>query len=162
MAGHRAFVTIFLICITAVSALPKTLEPQRLEKIDRKEIGHRIAALFPRRPVIITTDPRIGFYAKGEIVSLGAVDSPQIDTFTKLLEYARENRVDIIVMDKKLVNVEGEFGELARDLFAHSNHSGLQLIFVYPPENPMKNQAKASIFYVYRLTGEKNSAEKKK
>jgi 4-amino-4-deoxy-L-arabinose transferase-like glycosyltransferase len=155
MTGNRALVTVFLICVTAASALPKTLEPQRLEKLDRKEIGHRIAALFQRRSVIITSEPRIGFYAKSKIVGLWGVGTPKIETFTKLLEYAHENHVDIIVMDKKLVNLEGEIGDLARNFFAHSNHPGLQLLFVYPPENQKKNQGKASIFYVYRLAGEK-------
>ncbi len=155
MPGNRALVTVFLICVTAVSALPKTLQPQRLEKIDRKEIGTRIAALFQRRPIIITSDPRIGFYAKSKMIDLWSVDAPKIETFAKLLVYARENQADIIVMDKKLVNVEGESGDLARDFFAHSNHPDLQLLFVYPPENQKKNQGKASVFYVYRLADEK-------
>jgi 4-amino-4-deoxy-L-arabinose transferase-like glycosyltransferase len=153
-AAHRAFITVLLICITASSALPKTLQPQRLEKLDRKEVGTRIAALFQRRPVIITSDPRIGFYAKGAIVSLGAVDSPEIGTFAKLLQYAHENQVDVIVMDKKLVNDEGVIGDLARDFFAHADHPDLQLLFVYPPEQ----QKKTSVFHVYQLVGEKKSS----
>jgi hypothetical protein len=163
VAGRRAFVAIFLICITVSSALPKTLQPQRLEKIDRKVVGNRIAALFHRsRPVIITSEPRIGYYAKSKMIDLWGVNSPKIETFTKLLAYASENQVDIIVMDKKLEKEEGEVGDLVRDFFAHSSHPDLQLLFIYPPENQKKDQRKASLFYVYRLTGEKNDAEKKK
>jgi hypothetical protein len=156
MAGRRAFVTVLLICITASSALPKTLQPQRLGKLDRKEIGHRIAALFPQnRPVIIASDPRIGFYAKGNIVDLWGNGAPPIETFATLLAYAREHRVDVIVMDKKQVNDEGKRGALVKDFFVHSNHPDLQLLFVYPQEDQQKIPKKASLFYVYRLRGEK-------
>ncbi len=151
MAGRRAFITVLLICITASSALPKTLKPQRLDKIDRKEIGNRIAVLFPRRPVMITSEPRIGFYAKAKMIDLWSVDAPKIETFTQLLAYAHKNHVDIIVMNKKQTNDAGECGALVRDFFSHSNSPDLQLLFVYPPGNQKSNQKKGSLFYVYRL-----------
>ncbi|MBW2040348.1 MAG: hypothetical protein JRI46_12310 [Deltaproteobacteria bacterium] len=74
---HRVLVvTMFLICFTAGLTLPKTLQPHRLEKLDRKEIGHKIAALFHRHPVVLASDGRIGFYAKGKIVNI-----PKVKTF---------------------------------------------------------------------------------
>ena len=156
MVQHRALVvTVLLICFTAAGALPKTLLPQRLEKLDRKEIGKRIAALFQRRPVILASDGRIGFYARGEVVDLR-----EVRTFTEFLEYAHNNKVDIIVMNKKRVNDEGRIGVLSSDFFAHPNHPDLQLLFVYPSENQQQNQRKSSVFYVYRLVGEKNQPER--
>jgi 4-amino-4-deoxy-L-arabinose transferase-like glycosyltransferase len=147
MGQHRALVvTALLICFAAATALPKTLLPQRLEKLDRKEIGHRIAALFQRRPVILASDARIGFYAQGEVVIIR-----KVMTFTEFLEYAHSNKVDIIVMGKEQLLDKGRSGDLARDFFAHSDHPDLQLLFVYPPEG----QSKLPSFYVYRLI-EKN------
>lgn len=153
MVKHRALVvTAFLILFMAASALPKTLLPQRLDKLDRKEIGHRIAALFQRSPVIIASDGRIGFYAGGKVVDLR-----EIKTFTELLEYSHTNKVDIIVMDKESLYNEGNFGDLTRDFFAHSHHPDLQLLFVYPTEG----QSSSPSFYVYRLVGEKKQPENK-
>jgi hypothetical protein len=144
---HRALVvTSLLIVFTAASALPKTLMPQRLDKLDRKALGHRIAALFQRRPVIIASDGRIGFYAGGVVV-----DIRKITTLTELLECARTNKVDIVVMDKESLHDEGRLGDLTRDFFAHSNHPDLQLLFIYSS----KDQTSPPYFYVYRLVGEK-------
>lgn len=151
MEPHRALVvTVLLICFTAASALPKTLLPQRLGKLDRKEIGNRIAALFQRRPVILASDPRIGFYAQGEVLDIRKVRS-----FTEFLEYAHNNKVDIIVMNKKRVNDERRIGVLSREFFAHCTHPDLQLLFVYPTEDQMSS----SRFYVYRLVGERKQPE---
>jgi 4-amino-4-deoxy-L-arabinose transferase-like glycosyltransferase len=147
LVRHRMLVvTALLICFTAASALPKTLLPQRLDKLDRKEIGYRIAALFQKPPIILASDSRIGFYAKGEIISL-----PRAETLEEFLEYAHTYKVDIIVMGKEQLHDEGRFGNLTRDFFAHSNHPDLQLLFVYPSED----QSRSSSFYVYRLV-EKN------
>jgi 4-amino-4-deoxy-L-arabinose transferase-like glycosyltransferase len=147
MGQHRALaVTVFLICFAAASALPKTLLPQRLEKLDRKEIGARIAALFQQPPIILASDPRIGFYAKGQIINL-----PKVETLTEFLEYAHTNKVDIIAMSTEQLHDEGRSGDLARDFFAHSDHPGLQFLFVYPTEG----QSSSPSFYVYRLVGER-------
>jgi 4-amino-4-deoxy-L-arabinose transferase-like glycosyltransferase len=149
---HRVFfVIMFLICIVAGSTLPKTLEPQRREKLDRKEVGKRIATLFPNHPTILASDPRIAFYANGEIVI-----PRKIMTFTEMLKYVRNDYVDVIVMNKKRVDEEGRDGDLARDFFAHSNHPDLQLLFVYPSDNEQANRGGSSLFYVYRFVGEKN------
>lgn len=148
MEPHRAsVVTVLLICFTAASALPKTLLPQRLDKLDRKEIGNKIAALFQRRPVILASDPRIGFYALGDVV-----DIREVRSFAEFLEYTHTHKVDIVVMGKKQLHDEGRLGDLTRDFFAHSDHPDLELLFVYPTED----QSTSSSFYVYRLVGGKN------
>jgi len=147
MEPHRApVVTVLLICFTAASALPKTLLPQRLDKLDRKEIGNRIAAFFQRRPVILASDPRIGFYALGDVV-----DIREVRSFAEFLEYTHTHKVDIVVMGKKRLHDEGRLGDLTRDFFAHSDHPDLELLFVYPAED----QSSSSRFYVYRLVGER-------
>jgi 4-amino-4-deoxy-L-arabinose transferase-like glycosyltransferase len=147
-AKHRALVvtSFFLIVFTAVTTLPKTLLPQRLDKLDREEIGHRIAASFQGRPAIIASDPRIGFYAGGVVVEM-----KKVKTFKELLECARANKVDIVVMGKEALYTEGELGDLTRDFFAHPDHPGLQLLFIYPSSD----QTSSPPFYVYRFLGEK-------
>jgi hypothetical protein len=137
---------VLLICFTAASALHKTLLPQRLDKLDRKEIGNRIAALFQGRPVILASDPRIGFYAQGEVLDIRKVRS-----FAEFLEYAHTHKVDIVVMGKEQLHDEGRLGDLTRDFFAHSDHPDLELLFVYQNEDQMGS----SRFYVYRLVGER-------
>ena len=93
MEPHReVVVTVFLICFIAASTLPKTLEPQRLTKLDRKEIGNKIAALFPEHPVVLASDERIGFHAKGQNVPY----PKKIRTFAKFMEYARQFPVKVL------------------------------------------------------------------
>jgi hypothetical protein len=106
-------------------------------------------------PVILASDGRIGFYAKGDILNV-----PNVKTFAEFLEYAHNNKVDIIVMGKEQLHDEGRFGDLTRDFFAHPNHPDLQLLFVYPSENQQQNQRKSSVFYVYRLVGERKQPER--
>lgn len=145
MLPHRALViTVFLLCLTAASALPITLLPQRLDKLDRKELGNRIAALYPDHPLVLATDPRIEFYAQGHLLDRR---KRKLRTFAALLEYAHAHNVDIIVMDNKRLHDEGRLGDLTRDFFAHADHPDLELLFVYPTED----EASSSRFYVYRL-----------
>jgi hypothetical protein len=153
MEPHRAlFVTAFLICLTASSALPKTLLPQRLDKLDRKEIGNRIAALFSEHPLVLATDPRIEFYSQGHLLDRR---KRTIGTFAELLEYAHAHNVDIIVMDIKELHDEGRYGDLTRDFFAHADHPDLELLFVYPIED----ETSSPRFYVYRLIAEGKQPE---
>ena len=149
---HRRvlIVAVLLICFTAAGALPKTLLPQRLDKLDRKEVGKRIATLFPNHPVILASDYRIGFYAGGKVLDIRKVRS-----FGELLEYAHTHNVDIIVMNKKRLYDEGGQDDLARDFFAHSDHPDLALLFVYPAED----QSSSSHFYVYRFVGERKQTK---
>lgn len=146
MEPRRAlFVTVVFICFAMASTLPKTLLPQRLDNLDRKEIGNRIAVLFPMRPVILASDPRVGFYARGEVLEIRG-----IRTFAELLEHAHIHKVDLIVMNKSQLHDEGRSGDLARDFFAHFDHPDLELLFVYPG----KDQIGSARFYVYQLLGE--------
>lgn len=137
----RYMIVLTLCIILILSVLPRGLEPQRLNKVDRKVVGERIAALSPERPVIFSSDPRVAFYAKGEVVF-----PIKIKNFEELLKVASSRRVDIIVMDKKRVNDKGELGSLVRDFFANAGHPNLRLLFIYPP----KSVDSSSIFYVYR------------
>jgi 4-amino-4-deoxy-L-arabinose transferase-like glycosyltransferase len=148
-------ITVLVIFLTAASALPKTLEPQRLDKRDRKVIGNRIAALFPEHPVVLSSDGRIAFYAKGKNILF-----PKIREFTEFLEYAHNNKVDIIVMNKERVNEQRLIGDISVDFFAHADHPDLQLLFVHPSVNQQENKPGGSVFYVYRLIRKKNQPAK--
>ncbi len=139
-------ILVTLLCLTAAVTLPKTLTPQRLEKLDRKEIGHRIAALSGERPVVLTSEPRIGFYANAEIVN-----PPRHHNFEEFLKYAHEKKVDFIVMDKERVN-DRKLGHIVTLFFENSMHPELQLLFTYP----LQGQRGSPRFYVYRLRSEEN------
>jgi 4-amino-4-deoxy-L-arabinose transferase-like glycosyltransferase len=140
------FLLVTFLCLTAAVTLPKALKPQRIEKLDPKEIGHRIAALSDGRPVVLTSEPQIGFYANAEMVS-----PPRVHNFEEFLKYVHEKKVDFIVMDKKRVN-HWKFGHVVTLFFENSLHPELQLLFTYPSQR----QGESPRFYVYRLRGEKN------
>jgi len=130
------------------TTLPFTLQPRRIEKLDRKEVGRRIAALHKRRtPVLISTDTRIAFYANAEIVDL-----PTARTFCEFLDYARTHKVDVIVMNTKRTVEKKRLGRVTRLFFENSGHPALQLLFTYPTGS----QRSRSRFHVYRLLPAEN------
>jgi 4-amino-4-deoxy-L-arabinose transferase-like glycosyltransferase len=140
--GRGRVVVTLLLVVVAVSTLPKTLQPQRFEKLDRKIVGQRIAALSEGPPRVVASDPRVTFYARGELVRF-----PKVSTVDDLVEYALRMDVDIIVMNQKRTEETRRIGKLTRDFFEGSDVPAMELLFVYP-ENA---QGDVSQFYVYRL-----------
>lgn len=141
------FMVVTLLCLSAAATLPKTLKPQRLGKLDRKEIGHRIAALSDERPVVLTSVPRIGFYANAaKIYGL-----PRVKDFDAFMRYARKKKVEFVVMDREMAN-NRKVGHVVRLFFKNSTHPELRLLFTYPSQGANESPR----FYIYRLSGGEN------
>lgn len=147
--GSR-FALVSLLCISAAVTLPKTLKPQRVEKLDLKEVGFRIAAVSSGRPILLTTrsqKSRIAFYANAAKV-YGLPNN--VNTFEKFLEYAKKRKVDFIVADREKKRKPG--GHLFTILMNKPICPELQLLFTYPSEG----QGGPPRFYVYRLLSAEN------
>ncbi len=133
-AGLRNIHWVLLIVII-LALLPKTLAPQRAEKIPIKEAGRWIAAHGPRAPVIMAHGglARIAFYADGTFL--------EVPRDQDLFEYAKRNRVNFLAINEKdidqshanLVNSidSGHFKEEV----VIGEHSGSYVIRIYSVES---------------------------
>jgi len=84
-----------LLIVIILALLPKTLAPQRAEKIPVKEAGRWIGEHGPRAPVIMAHGglARIAFYADGTFL-----EAPKDQD---LFEYAKKNRVNFLAINEK-------------------------------------------------------------
>ena len=84
-----------LLILIVLALLPKTLAPQRVEKIPIKEAGRWIGEHGPRDPVIMAHGglARIAFYADGSFL--------EIPRNQDLYEYAKEKQVDFLAINEK-------------------------------------------------------------
>ena len=142
------FVLVSLVCLSAAVTLPETLKPQRLEKLDLKEVGLRIAALSNDRPVLLTTrrkKSRIAFYANAEkIYRL----PKRINTLEGLLKYAKGKEIDFIIADREKKDKTG--GHVFSLLVERPISPELRLRFTYPA----RGQGELPRFYVYQLVAQ--------
>jgi 4-amino-4-deoxy-L-arabinose transferase-like glycosyltransferase len=93
-AGFRNMRWILLILIV-LALLPKTLAPQRVEKVPIKEAGIWIKEHGARNPVVMTQGRlvRIAFYADGTFL--------EVPKDQDLFEYAKKNRVNFLAINEK-------------------------------------------------------------
>ena len=84
-----------LLILIVLALLPKTLAPQRVEKIPIKEAGIWIGEHGPREPVIMGQGglARIAFYADGTFL--------EVPRDKDLFEYAKKNRVNFLAINEK-------------------------------------------------------------
>ena len=78
---ERALVAWFILFLLALTIiLPKTLKPQRYERLPEKWAGRWIKTQYGQGARIVTTVPRVAFYADGyyEYIDLGRVNADQI------------------------------------------------------------------------------------
>ena len=106
-AGFRNMRWILLILIV-LALLPKTLAPQRVEKVPLKKAGIWIKEHGTGNPVVMTQGKliRIVFYADGRFVEV-----PQDQD---LFEYAKKNRVNFLAINEK--DIEGVHPNLIHSL----------------------------------------------
>jgi hypothetical protein len=84
-----------LLIVIILALLPKTLAPQRVEKIPIKTAGVWIGEHGPRDPIIMAHGglARIAFYADGTFL--------EIPKDQDLFEYAKKNRVNFLAINEK-------------------------------------------------------------
>jgi hypothetical protein len=133
-AGLRNIHWVLLIVII-LALLPKTLAPQRAEKIPIKEAGRWIGAHGPRAPVIMAHGglARIAFYADGTFL--------EVPKDQDLFEYAKRNRVHFLAINEKDIDqshanlVNSIDSDHFREEVVIGEHSGSYVIRIYSVES---------------------------
>ncbi len=109
---------IVLIMVVGV-LLPKTLKPQRFDKLGIKVVGQWIRAHSHKpSPVILSTSGRNAYYAGGKHV--------QMERINGALVLAREKNVDYILITQK------EYMALEEDLLRSKKGRKIALAYKYP------------------------------
>jgi len=91
---HQKVFLVLLIILLA-SVLPKTLKSVRSEKIGRREAGLWIKGDMKSKPTIITTMPRVVYYAQGKLIYVPEHSLPNL---SKIVE---EKGFDYLVLNEK-------------------------------------------------------------
>jgi len=121
------------VVILLVTVLPISLQPQRLDKIGRKDVGLWLRERTLAPPLILTDDPRVAYYAGGTYVLIPPEATPD-----KIVEKGREGKADYLV-------IEGKGTEIS-DAFATFEKQGeLELVHRHPYGK------KEKAIYVYKL-----------
>ncbi len=79
--------SVIPVIILLVAVLPISLQPQRLDKIGRKEVGLWLRERTLAPPLILTDDPRVAYYAGGGYVLIPPKATPQ-----KIVEQGRKEK----------------------------------------------------------------------
>ncbi|MCJ7663503.1 MAG: glycosyltransferase family 39 protein [Desulfobacterales bacterium] len=128
-------VTLLVLVLTIV--LPKTLQPQRLDKIGRKEVGLWLRKQVLSPPLIMTDDPRVAYYAGGTYVFIPPETRPETRP-EKIVEEGKKERADYLAFEGK--------GTVISDAFAPFEKKGaLELVLRHP------YGSKGRIMYVYKM-----------
>lgn len=88
-------VFVVLLIILCASVLLKTVKGVRSEKIGRREAGLWIGKSGSFRPIIITSMPRVSYYAQGELIYVPGHSLPSLSGIMK------EKRCDYLVLNQK-------------------------------------------------------------
>ncbi|MDY7030652.1 MAG: glycosyltransferase family 39 protein [Thermodesulfobacteriota bacterium] len=84
----------FMVIFTVVFLLPKTLKPQRVEKIWIKETAQWLQSISSKKPKILSHDPRIDYYAGGS----GLLRIYHGLSFEDIKSFIQKHEADYIVL----------------------------------------------------------------
>ncbi|MBN1254722.1 MAG: glycosyltransferase family 39 protein [Deltaproteobacteria bacterium] len=130
------------VMILLGTILPISLQPQRLDKIGRKEAGLWLRQQTPTPPLILTDDPRVAYYAGGAYVTIPPGVTPE-----KIVNMGIKQRVDYLVIEGK--------GTEVSDTFAPFEKKGdLELVLRHPYGH------KGRVIYVYKMRRQINPSQK--
>jgi hypothetical protein len=133
-----------LIMVLLITSMPFSLQPQRLDKIGRKEVGLwlREQALSP--PLILTDEPRVAYYAGGDYVLIPPKATPD-----KIVQRGKWKKADYLVIEEKGVGISNSLipfekkGDL-KLVYRHPYGKKGRVIYVYKIRRQMGNPRKAS------------------
>jgi hypothetical protein len=121
------------IIILLGAMLPFSLQPQRLDKIGRKEAGLWLRKQVLSPPLIVTDDPRVAYYAGGEYVLIPPKATPE-----EIIEKGRKEKAGYLVIEGK--------GTVITDVFTPFVKQGeLELVLRHPYGK------KGRTMYVYKM-----------
>jgi 4-amino-4-deoxy-L-arabinose transferase-like glycosyltransferase len=87
---------VVIVIILLGTILPISLQPQRLDKIGRKEVGLWLQERSLSSPVILTNIPRVVYYARGEYVSIPPQATPE-----EIVRKGAKESIDYLVIEEK-------------------------------------------------------------
>jgi hypothetical protein len=130
---RRLTAAIPVILILFGALLPISLQPPRLDKLGRKEVGVWLREHTLAPPLILTDDPRVAYYAGGTYLLIPPEARPE-----EIVEKGRKEKADYLVIEGK--------GTQISDAFAPFEKKGaLELILRHP------YGSKGRIVYVYKM-----------
>ena len=128
----NAMIPIVALLITSI---PFSLQPQRLDKIGRKEVGLWLREQSASSPVIITNIPRVAYYAEGKYESI----PPGMPT-EKIVQRAKWKKADYLIIEEK-------GSSIAKSLSPFEQKGDLKLVYRH------LYGKRARTIYAYRLRG---------
>jgi len=111
------------------------LQPQRLDKIGRKEVGFWLRERSVTPPRILTDIPRVAYYAGGEYLQFPYKAIPK-----KIISKGRREKADYLVLEEEGNKISGAF-------VPFEQKGELDLLLRHPYGNEGK------VIYVYKLRG---------
>jgi hypothetical protein len=126
-SGFRKFlrsawiIQLIVLMIVVGVLLPKTLKPQRSDKLGIKKVGQWIKENSHKpSPAILSTSARNAYYAKGKHIQMGEIN--------KVLSNTRANKADyILISHREYEAIEEELQQSVRD-------KQIKLVYKYPEE----------------------------
>jgi hypothetical protein len=124
---------VVIVIILLGTILPISLQPQRLDKIGRKEVGLWLQERSLSSPVILTNIPRVVYYARGEYVSIPPQATPE-----EIVRKGAKESIDYLVIEEK------ESG-LSESFIPFEKKGELELVLRHPYGR------KGRTIYVYKM-----------
>ena len=116
---RSTWITQLIVLMIVVSALlPKTLKPQRFDKLGIKKVGQWIKENSNKPyPAILSVSARNAYYAKGKHIQMGSINDA--------LVMARERKVDYILM------TQGDYAAIESELLESIENREIVLSYKY-------------------------------
>jgi hypothetical protein len=139
MAPSKAGGWIFIFVILALLLqLPQSLKPERLHRREQKEVGVWLKENTPPGSIIMSNSPQEIFYADREFIIIPEevilLERPE-DIYPRMIEYAKEKRVQYILVDKntfktKPDSIKPNRASDLKEIYRRSQRDG-STIFIY-------------------------------
>lgn len=132
---YSRLAAVIPVLIILGAMLPLCLQPQRLDKIGRKEVGLWLREQSLSSPLIITNVPRVTYYAGGEYLDL---DMPPKAIPQRIVREGKKLGADYLVMEER--------GQENSDAFSSFEKKGdLKLVHRYPYGD------EGRVIYIYKI-----------
>lgn len=132
---RSTWITQLIVLMIVVSALlPKTLKPQRFDKLGIKKAGQWIREHSHKPfPAVLSASARNAYYAGGKHVQMESIDGA--------LEQARAKKADYILITQR------DYEAVETGLLKSIKNKEIALAYKYPEEKTFNRQ----IIYLYRV-----------
>jgi hypothetical protein len=141
---YRKATAVISVIIILGAMLPVCLQPQRLDKIGRKEVGLWLRERSVTSPHILTDIPRVAYYAGGEYLEFPYKAIPK-----RIVRKGEREEADYLVIEGKGVGISNSLipfekkGEL-ECILRHPYGKKGKIIYVYKFSKRVRQPRKAS------------------